>query len=146
MAGPDDASSAPDADWGLDPFPRYAAHDPLSRAGERRQIVRSGASLLRVSGQPERLPRLALARLPPQELPPQPPAEDVQPATTFIEIELLDTEDKPVAGEEYRIELPDGSTRSGRLNRVGRAYLDGLEPGTCQVSFPNLHGEDWRRA
>lgn len=71
------------------------------------------------------------------------PASEVR---TWIEIELVDTEDRPVPGAAYRIELPDGRARTGTLDRDGRAREDGLVPGTCKVSFPELDGRAWRRA
>ncbi len=71
------------------------------------------------------------------------PASEVR---TWIEIELVDTDDRPVPGAAYRIELPDGRARTGTLDRDGRAREDGLVPGTCKVSFPELDGRAWRRA
>lgn len=66
----------------------------------------------------------------------KPPAEP-EPEH-WIEIELLDDEGKPVAGERWFVELPDGSQKSGRTDGQGRARVDGVDPGTAKVSFPDL--------
>jgi hypothetical protein len=63
------------------------------------------------------------------------PAADEQ---HWIEIELLDDDGKPVAGEAYFVELPDGSSKSGRTGSDGKARIDGVDPGTAKVSFPDL--------
>jgi hypothetical protein len=56
----------------------------------------------------------------------------------WIEIELIDDAGKPVVGELYFVELPDGSSISGRTDGNGRARVDGVDPGTAKVSFPDL--------
>lgn len=62
----------------------------------------------------------------------------------FIELELVDRDEKPVGGEAYSIKLPDGRTRTGRLDSNGRATVTGIkDPGSCQVSFPNLDVSAW---
>jgi type VI secretion system secreted protein VgrG len=62
----------------------------------------------------------------------------------WIEIELFDEEGKPVAGEPYRITLPDGSTvAEGTLNEKGFARVDDIDPGTCKVTFPQLDKDTW---
>jgi len=66
--------------------------------------------------------------------------------TDWIEIKLVDQEGKPVPGEKYRVELPDGSTRQGVLNSQGVAWEGNLDPGTCKITFPDLDGTEWRRA
>jgi len=58
--------------------------------------------------------------------------------THFIEIELLDDAGQPVADEAYFVELPDGTSKSGRTDAQGRARIDGVDPGTAKVSFPDL--------
>jgi hypothetical protein len=58
--------------------------------------------------------------------------------THFIEIELKDEDGKPVAGELYFVELPDGSSVSGRTGSDGKARVDGIDPGTAKISFPDL--------
>lgn len=58
--------------------------------------------------------------------------------THFIELELLDDAGKPVGDEAYFVELPDGSTKSGRTDAQGRARIEGVDPGTAKISFPDL--------
>lgn len=70
----------------------------------------------------------------------------VQPCPlVWIEIELVDEENHPVSGEKYRIELPDGQIMEGTLDFNGFARLDGIEKGTCKITFSNLDGDAWER-
>jgi uncharacterized Zn-binding protein involved in type VI secretion len=62
----------------------------------------------------------------------------------WIEIELKSASGKPMAGERYSIRKPDGTVASGTLDADGRARLDGLEPGSCKVCFPDIDGDQWR--
>ncbi len=64
----------------------------------------------------------------------------------FVEIELLDDNDAPVPDEPYRVTLPDGSVRSGALDRKGRARVDGVPAGVCKVSFPGLDRSEHEKA
>src|SRR5881227_2766391 len=65
----------------------------------------------------------------------------------WIEINLVDEEGQPVPGEPYVITLPDGSTvADGTLDQKGFARVDGIDPGTCKVTFPNLDKEAWDKA
>src|SRR5882724_11612666 len=62
----------------------------------------------------------------------------------WIEIELLDEDKNPVPGEAYRIISPDGETAAdGTLDDKGFARVDGIDPGTCQITFPELDQEAW---
>lgn len=68
-------------------------------------------------------------------------AQETAPAADeqhWIEIELLDDLGNPVPDEMYFVELPDGSSISGRTDGQGRARVDGVDPGTAKVSFPDL--------
>jgi type VI secretion system secreted protein VgrG len=66
--------------------------------------------------------------------------------THWIEIKLVDEDGKPVPGEEYKVTLPDGSTvASGTLDEKGRARVEGIDPGSCKVTFPNLDTSAWRK-
>jgi hypothetical protein len=63
---------------------------------------------------------------------------------SWIEIELVDEEKQPVPGEKYRITLADGETvAEGSLDEKGFARVDGIEPGTCKICFPDLDREAW---
>jgi hypothetical protein len=61
--------------------------------------------------------------------------------THFIEIQLFDDANQPVAGEQYEITTPDGKKRTGATNNNGVGRETGLPPGTCQIRFPNLDSE-----
>ncbi|MFT3775052.1 MAG: hypothetical protein QM820_57625 [Minicystis sp.] len=77
--------------------------------------------------------------------------ESRQPETreekTWLVIELVDDDEpsKPVPFRKYRVELPDATVREGMLDGNGRARIAGIDPGTCKVTFPGLHGDDWRQ-
>lgn len=69
-----------------------------------------------------------------------------QTQTTWIEIELVDNRGKPVPNEQYRLELPDGAIQEGYLDAQGLARVDGIDPGNCKISFPDIDAREWRRA
>jgi hypothetical protein len=60
---------------------------------------------------------------------------------TWIEIELVDLEGLPVKGAPYWIKLVDGSIVEGSLDGDGRARVDGIDPGTCEIHWPE-HDEE----
>jgi hypothetical protein len=63
---------------------------------------------------------------------------------SWIEIEMVDQENKPVKGLPYKITLPDGNTvAEGTLDEKGFARVDNIEPGSCKVTFPTLDQEAW---
>ncbi|HXB72169.1 MAG TPA: type VI secretion system tip protein TssI/VgrG [Candidatus Acidoferrales bacterium] len=73
-----------------------------------------------------------------------PDSEENKDKKHWIEIELLDEAGKPVAGEPYRVTLPDGTTvADGTLDEKGKARVENVDPGTCKVTFPNLDQEAW---
>jgi hypothetical protein len=72
--------------------------------------------------------------------------EEKQDKKTWIEIELVDEAGEPVPGESYEITLPDGTTTKGTLDGQGFARVEGIDPGTCKVTFPNLDKDAWKRA
>lgn len=78
----------------------------------------------------------------------EPPAPSRPDETAWIEIVLLDSADppRPVPHTRYRIELPDGAIAEGSLDSQGRARVQGIRPGTCQVTFPDLDEAVWQRA
>lgn len=73
--------------------------------------------------------------------------EDVseQREESWIEIELKDDDGNAVPGEEFCITLPNGRKLWGNLNQDGLARVGGIKPGQCEVTFPRLDKEGWRR-
>lgn len=56
----------------------------------------------------------------------------------WIEVELLDMDDRPIANERCGIRLPDGSVRYAWLDADGVLLIEGLaSPGDCVVWFPD---------
>ena len=74
-------------------------------------------------------------------------AGNEEPGTepTWIEIILKDEEGNIVPGEPFEIEMPDGSLYQGTLDQDGFARVDGIEPGTCKVKFPDRCNDAWSK-
>jgi hypothetical protein len=72
--------------------------------------------------------------------------EQKEENTSWIEIELLEEDDTPVAGVKYEIKLPDGTFAKGTLDGNGFARVDGIKPGECKVCFPELDKDAWSQA
>jgi type VI secretion system secreted protein VgrG len=73
-------------------------------------------------------------------------AEDNEKKKTWIEIKLVDQDGNPVPGEEYIVKLPDGQTvATGTLDENGFARVDNIDPGNCEVIFPNLDARIWNK-
>lgn len=72
------------------------------------------------------------------------PETEPEPELHWLELELVDDRDppRPVAGEPYRVRLPDGKTIEGTLDEEGRALLEELPPGECTVEFPQRDQRD----
>ena len=62
----------------------------------------------------------------------------------WVEIALVDEESNPCSGRAYKIQLPNGSVLTGTLDSRGLARINGIDPGTCKVSFPELDKSSWR--
>ncbi len=88
----------------------------------------------------------AIQEKPEEEPLPARPARAPREETTWVAIELVDDEGKPVPQARYILQLPDGSTREGELDFEGKARVDGVKPGTCKVSFPDYAPGEWSEA
>jgi len=74
------------------------------------------------------------------------PAEDEE-EKSWLEVELLDEADQPVAGEKVMVTLPDGKVYTGRTGPDGVLKVTGVEKGAnCQITFPDLDKEAWEKA
>lgn len=77
----------------------------------------------------------------------EPEDEEDKEKKSWIEIELVDEENNPVPGEKYKVILPDGKTvAEGTLDEKGFARIEGIDPGTCKITFPNLDKDAWEKA
>ena len=64
---------------------------------------------------------------------------------SWIKIELKDEEGEPVAGERFRVTLPDGQTLAeGTTDTNGKAKVSNIDPGNCKITFPFLDGRAWK--
>jgi hypothetical protein len=64
---------------------------------------------------------------------------------TWVEIQLLDEDGNPVAGERYILKITDGSVREGTLDAAGKVSVRGIDPGTCTLRFPDLDAREYKR-
>jgi hypothetical protein len=74
------------------------------------------------------------------------PAEPKAPEKTWVEFRLVDQDGKPVGNVGYQVTLPDGEVFRGRLNAQGMVRFDRIDPGECQISFPEIDGGEWKAA
>jgi hypothetical protein len=70
-------------------------------------------------------------------------AGTAEATTSFVALVLVDQDGLPFGGVRYRVTAPDGTVHDGTLDDHGAVRIAGLVPGTCQVSFPDLAGQDW---
>ncbi len=80
-----------------------------------------------------------------EQVKPHNPTEEEIEEKSWIEIEMVDEEDEPVPGEKYKITLPDDTVAEGTLDNNGFARVDGIDPGTCKVTFPELDKDAWEK-
>ena len=65
--------------------------------------------------------------------------------TSWISFDLKDDKGNAVPNEPYEVTLADGSIRTGSLDGEGRARLNGIPPGQCQIKFPQKDKNELRR-
>jgi hypothetical protein len=81
----------------------------------------------------------------PRAVLPPPPIRET-PTKTWVEIEMVDAVGKPVPNQKYRIKLPDGAWHEGVLDKKGQARFSDIDPGGCDISFPEIDGREWKEA
>lgn len=69
-----------------------------------------------------------------------------EPTKTWVEIELVDDAQKPVANRRYRVKVPEGTVYEGSLDAQGRARISGIDPGSCEITFPEIDAREWASA
>ncbi len=76
-------------------------------------------------------------------------AKDERPTTepqNWVALEMKDDEGHPLAGERFLVTASDGRRIEGALDAAGKARVEGVSPGQCQITFPGRHGLSWRPA
>jgi hypothetical protein len=73
-------------------------------------------------------------------------ADTAQDGKDWLDIELVDEAGKPVPMIRYKVTGPDGAEQTGLTGPDGKARVEGLTPGECTVTFPDLHSGEWERA
>lgn len=64
---------------------------------------------------------------------------------TWIEIEVAFEDGEPYSGN-VEVRLADGSLQTAATNAQGILRLEGITPGTCKVSFPDVDAASWAPA
>lgn len=57
---------------------------------------------------------------------------------TWIAVQLVDENNKPVPLAKFRIRFPDGKEEEHQLDDKGYKYFGNLDPGECEIGFPEL--------
>ena len=58
--------------------------------------------------------------------------------THYVELELEDADGRPLAGATYELKASDGSVHKGTLDSTGKARVERLPEGTCEVTFTSI--------
>ena len=56
----------------------------------------------------------------------------------YLEAELKDPDEEPIADQEYTLYLPNGQIRNGTTDGSGVIREENLPPGYCEIRFPDL--------
>lgn len=70
-------------------------------------------------------------------------AKAVPKQMTWFDIELVDKNEKPRAGEKYIVKRGDEIIKQGNLNSYGKAKVSQIEKGSYKVCFPNIDKDKW---
>ncbi len=73
-----------------------------------------------------------------------PEKKDAETATetAWIEIQVVDDQDQPLADEACKVTLADGTVRGEKLGADGKLRLEDIPSGACKISFPQRKAED----
>jgi type VI secretion system secreted protein VgrG len=75
--------------------------------------------------------------------PVKPPKYEPDPAkTNWVGVELVDQDGNPVPRRRYKVKTPKGQVQESFLDENGKARIEGIDPGTCEISFPDIDEKD----
>jgi hypothetical protein len=69
-----------------------------------------------------------------------PPAKE--PDLTWIEIQIVDEDGKPLLGETYEFTKTDGAVAKGSTTAAA-LRAEQIPPGKCKLKLPDLHKNGW---
>jgi hypothetical protein len=61
----------------------------------------------------------------------------------WVEVQVLDMENRPVPGVCYEIRLPDGCVVTGSTDSKGLARYDHILSGECEICLPDFDRDAW---
>lgn len=65
---------------------------------------------------------------------------------SWIEVELVGEDNKGIPGEAFKVIASDGSEYGGTTNELGVGRVQGIEPGSYDITFPRLDRQAWEPA
>ncbi len=72
-----------------------------------------------------------------------PTSEENKDKKHWVEVQLLDDAGQPIPSESVRVTLPDGSVSDGTTDEKGLYRVENIDPGNCDITFPNLDKDAW---
>src|SRR5207245_357133 len=78
-----------------------------------------------------------------------PPAQQAAPrsaqeALSWIALEVVDDQGKPIPNLRYEMITPDGRRLTGTVGADGKARIEAIKKGTCKIEFPELPDDSWK--
>ena len=64
---------------------------------------------------------------------------------SWLAFDLADDDGTPMRGEPFTVTLPNGQQLIGALDSKGAVRIEGIDAGTCKVSFPERDKDGWKR-
>jgi hypothetical protein len=92
----------------------------------------------------EREPELKHTRL--SDLVAISPSKAIRLEKTWVEFQLVDDDGAPIPNAAFEVTLTDGSIMTGRLNSSGACRFENIDPGNCQIKFPEIDAKEWKSA
>ena len=91
---------------------------------------------------------LESTKLDSSKISPQEPDDNSEPKTevSWVAFNLKDDAGKPVPDEPYKVKTSDGKIYTGTLDDQGKARIDGIPKGNCEITFPRMHKTEWKHA
>jgi len=59
----------------------------------------------------------------------------------YLELKLVDDDDNPIPEVDYKITLPDGTNKEGKLDENGEAKLEDIPPGKIEIKYSDVAPE-----